>query len=68
MYSDRRGQGRSQRLTIIRKVDGDLEALKNDLALAFPRTPSIVNPHARQVILKGYLQREVMLFLRDRGF
>jgi len=35
---------------------------------AWPGTKSLVNPHARQVILKNDLSREVKLFLADRGF
>jgi len=68
VYLDRRGSGRQQILTIIRRIDGDLEALRKDLANAFPNTKSLVNHHAKQVILKGHLEREIKLYLRDRGF
>ncbi|KAK4703287.1 large subunit ribosomal protein L49, partial [Phenoliferia sp. Uapishka_3] len=67
VYVDVKSGG--QRLsTIVRKIDGDVEALRRDLAEAMPSVQAYTKPAARQVILRGDWSKETKEWLGDRGF
>ncbi|SCV67264.1 BQ2448_5910 [Microbotryum intermedium] len=60
--------GGSKRLTLIRKIDGDLEALKRDLSQYLVGISNYVKPHARQVVVKGDYVRQTKEWLAAMGF
>lgn len=57
-------------LTRVRKIDGNVEALRDELTAALRLEPkqAVVNPLTRQVVLKGHRKPEVERFLRERMF
>ncbi|POW03900.1 hypothetical protein PSHT_07843 [Puccinia striiformis] len=57
-----------QVLTCIRKIDGDLYKLKEDLILDFPGSQPVLKLNIGQVICRGQIVKEVKLWLQDRGF
>ncbi|SCZ96064.1 BZ3500_MvSof-1268-A1-R1_Chr8-1g09980 [Microbotryum saponariae] len=60
--------GGSKRLTLIRKVDGNLEALRQDLSQYLVGVPNYIKPHARQVVVKGDYVRQTKEWLAAMGF
>ena len=63
--------GGTQHLTIIRRIEGDAEALKNEVLELFPEAPknfARVNPVNNQVILKGIHMNEIKQWLVEKGF
>ncbi|KAL8278037.1 hypothetical protein RQP46_009497 [Phenoliferia psychrophenolica] len=67
VYMDVKSGG--QRLTtIVRKVDGDLNALRRDLTEAMPNIQVYTKPAARQVVLRGDWVQETKEWLGERGF
>ncbi|KAI9499230.1 mitochondrial ribosomal protein subunit Img2 [Zychaea mexicana] len=70
VYTDFKNGG-TQQLTIIRRVEGDAEALKNEIVELFPEAPknfARVNPVNNQVILKGVHMNEIKQWLVEKGF
>lgn len=57
-------------LTRIRKIDGNVEALRDELTgvLGLEAKQAVVNQLTRQVVLKGHRKPEVERFLRERMF
>ena len=63
--------GGTKHLTIIRRIEGDAEALKNDVLALFPEAPkdfARVNAINNQVILKGIHMNEIKEWLISKGF
>lgn len=73
MYTDYK-RGGNLELTIVRKVDGDLEALREGLRGVLVRVVGLdpgrvmINGLARQVVVKGLVKGVVERFLRERRF
>ncbi|GAA5861880.1 hypothetical protein JCM1840_006862 [Sporobolomyces johnsonii] len=68
VYADIRNGG-SRYLTVVRKVQGDLDALHRDLKSSLSgATISHLKPHCQQIVLKGDWVRETKAFLASRGF
>ncbi|KAI8140347.1 mitochondrial ribosomal protein subunit Img2 [Fennellomyces sp. T-0311] len=70
VYTDFKNGG-TQQLTIIRRIEGDAEALKNEILTLFPDAPknfARVNPVNNQVILKGIHMNEIKEWLISKGF
>ena len=68
VYSDYKHQ-RARKLTIIRRVYGDMDAFRRDLQAEFPNVKIVKCPVDQQkLVLKGHLVQEVKLFLTDLGF
>ncbi|KNZ63794.1 hypothetical protein VP01_10g3 [Puccinia sorghi] len=60
--------GLGQIWTLIKKIDGDLLKLKEDLILDFPQSRPIIKPKVKHVLCRGQIVKEVKLWLQDRGF
>ncbi|KAH9812282.1 hypothetical protein DFH28DRAFT_408325 [Melampsora americana] len=58
----------SQVWTLVKRVDGDIEKLKEHIILDFPESRPIVKPRIRQIIMRGKFTKELKLWLQDRGF
>jgi len=70
VYTDLKN-GRTRRLTIIRKVEGDVNALVSNLKEDFPKVPKDVfvsKPFLQQVVIKGHVRDEIMIWLAQKGF
>jgi large subunit ribosomal protein L49 len=69
VYTDYRN-GRTRRLTIIRKVDGDAQQLRADLIkeLEIPQEHVTVNKLNGHVTVKGIVARDVTEWLSGKGF
>ncbi|EMD00075.1 hypothetical protein BAUCODRAFT_21735 [Baudoinia panamericana UAMH 10762] len=65
-----RKRGGNMKLTRVKKVDGKVESLRDELraALGLGEKEAVVNPVTRHVMLKGHLKTEVDKFLRERMF
>lgn len=57
-------------LTRVKKIDGSVEALRDELktALGLDAKEVVVNGLTRHVMLKGHRRPEVEKFLRERMF
>jgi len=63
--------GLTRKLTIIRKVEGDVDALVSHLKKDFPQVPGDVfvsKPYLQQVVIKGFVRDEIMIWLAQKGF
>jgi len=70
VYTDIRN-GLTRKLTIIRKVEGDVDALVSLLKKDFPQVPDnvyISKPYLQQVVIKGFVRDEIMIWLAQKGF
>lgn len=68
VYNDIRN-GRTRRLTIIRRIYGDIQALAAALRVEFPDIRKMeVRPVQQKIVIKGDMVQEVKLFLTDLGF
>ncbi|GAA6048055.1 hypothetical protein JCM3770_000169 [Rhodotorula araucariae] len=67
VYSEFKNGG-SRVLTIVRKAEGDIEALRTDLTAFLSSVPSLSKPAQGQVILRGDWVREVKEWLAAKGF
>jgi len=70
VYTDIRN-GLTRKLTIIRKVEGDVDALVSHLKKDFPKVPDSVfvsKPYLQQVVIKGFVRDEIMIWLAQMGF
>ncbi|GAB5585220.1 54S ribosomal protein img2 [Umbelopsis nana] len=62
--------GGTRSLTIIRRVQGDAEALRQEVAALFPDTSKnfvTVNPINNQVIIKGAYVNDIKQWLAQKG-
>lgn len=63
--------GGTRSLTIIRRVQGDAEVLRQEVASLFPDTPKnfvTVNPINNQVVIKGSYVNDIKQWLAQKGF
>lgn len=73
VYSDFK-RGGNLKLTLVRKVSGEVEALRDALRaelaarVGLERDRVVVNERTRQVVIKGQVRNQVMQFLRERRF
>ncbi|BGP13069.1 hypothetical protein JCM10213_000927 [Rhodosporidiobolus nylandii] len=68
VYSDIRNAG-TKVLTIIRKAEGDVEALRRDLSsFLTPAAQTYIKPQGRQIVVKGDWVRETKEWLAAKGF
>ncbi|KAM0747217.1 hypothetical protein T439DRAFT_383366 [Meredithblackwellia eburnea MCA 4105] len=65
VYLDLKSGG-SRQETLIRKIDGDLDALKRDLEKAFPLSDPFTKPQSRQVVLRGDWVTQVKEWLETK--
>ncbi|KAK3054822.1 54S ribosomal protein img2, mitochondrial [Extremus antarcticus] len=67
-------RGGNLKLTLVRKVDGKVEALRDELrttlgtSVGLDQDRVVVNGVTRQVVIKGHYKMEVERFLRERRF
>ncbi|KAJ5341421.1 Mitochondrial large ribosomal subunit L49 [Penicillium brevicompactum] len=75
VYVDTKAGGNKQ-LTKVQKTEGDLDALRNDLAVALnvsdvrgkPNPDVTLNRLTGHIIVKGWRKPEIVEFLKERGF
>lgn len=69
MYTDRK-RGGNLHQTIVRKIDGRREVLRDELrmALGLEDKNCIINGLNGHIIVKGHLKKEIVNFLRERRF
>ncbi|XP_034261685.1 large ribosomal subunit protein mL49 [Pantherophis guttatus] len=72
VYKDTSHHG-TRKLTIIRKIEGDIWALENDVKAFLTelsgRTPATqVNENTCSICVKGYFEEELKTWLMDKGF
>jgi large subunit ribosomal protein L49 len=69
IYEDAK-RGGNLFLTYVKKVDGDLTALRDVLRekLSLDEKHVIINARTRHVIIKGHYKQEVIQYLRERRF
>ncbi|KAJ1837489.1 mitochondrial 54S ribosomal protein img2, partial [Coemansia sp. RSA 2703] len=68
VYRDTKNGG-TRKLTIVRRVEGDLEALRSDLAQALGENSHIVvRKISQQLVIKGDCTRGVREWLTKKGF
>ncbi|PNS21424.1 hypothetical protein CAC42_1203 [Sphaceloma murrayae] len=62
--------GGNKKLTRIRKIDGNLEALRNEVQeyLQLKKEDCVINPLTQQVIVKGHVKPQLESFLQARKF
>ncbi|KXL47218.1 hypothetical protein M433DRAFT_152944 [Acidomyces richmondensis BFW] len=65
-----RKRGGNLKLTLVRKIDGRPEALRDELrqTLGLQEDQAMVNPVTKHVVLKGHFKNAVVKFLRERMF
>lgn len=69
VYTDRK-RGGNLHQTIVRKVDGRREVLRDELrgALGLEDKHCIVNGLNGHIIVRGHVKKEIVMFLRERRF
>ncbi|ORZ25505.1 ribosomal protein L49/IMG2 [Absidia repens] len=70
VYSEIKNGG-TQQLTIIRRIQGDVEALKTELTTLFPDAPKNhikINPTNNHIVIKGLYVNELKQWLANKGF
>lgn len=68
VYSDTKSGG-TRKLTIIRRIYGDIDELGKMIEKEFPDTRKIdIKPEQQKIVLKGHLVDEIKLFLTNIGF
>ncbi|KAI9204106.1 mitochondrial large subunit ribosomal protein-domain-containing protein [Polychytrium aggregatum] len=67
VYSDFRNN-RSRHLTLIRRIEGDIERLAKDLEQIIPPQNIVVNPLTHSIRLKGNYVNQIRDWLTARGF
>ncbi|RUS23019.1 mitochondrial large subunit ribosomal protein-domain-containing protein [Endogone sp. FLAS-F59071] len=70
VYTDIRN-GRTRRLTIIRRIEGNVDKLRQDLLELFPDKashPITINRTNNHIVIKGFRQHEVAMWLAKKGF
>lgn len=70
VYNERKGQGRTQLRTIVSKIDGNVEKLRNELRgrLALPDSDVVINPVNKHIHIKGHHKKIVQHHLWERRF
>ncbi|ORY04815.1 hypothetical protein K493DRAFT_296788 [Basidiobolus meristosporus CBS 931.73] len=67
VYSDIKNGG-TRFLTIVRRVEGDLDKLRQDLSTVAPSEYITINRRTSQIVVKGNYVREVRKWLTEKGF
>ncbi|ROV91892.1 hypothetical protein VMCG_09199 [Cytospora schulzeri] len=69
VYNDTRSGG-SRKETVIKKIVGDIHALKNEIIteLGFPKDTVKINPVTGHIKIKGFHEDKVQKWLLARGF
>ncbi|CAJ0637485.1 11909_t:CDS:2 [Entrophospora sp. SA101] len=67
IYSDIRN-GRTRILTVLRRIEGDTEALHKELQKLFPNTLVTINDNTGHIIIKGDYRHELNDWLTKKGF
>ncbi|KAG0168292.1 hypothetical protein DFQ28_009253 [Apophysomyces sp. BC1034] len=70
VYTDIKNGG-TERVTIIRRINGDANILKDELFTLFPEAPAThirVNGRNNQVIIKGIFVNEIKEWLIQKGY
>ncbi|KAJ2612372.1 mitochondrial large ribosomal subunit [Coemansia sp. RSA 1365] len=60
--------GRTRKLTILRRIDGDLGALRADISKALDEESVVVKAISRQLVIKGDRSTELRKWLTEKGF
>jgi large subunit ribosomal protein L49 len=63
--------GGTRSLTIIRRVEGDAEALRQEIAALFPESAKnfvTVNPTNKHIVIKGSYVNDIKQWLAQKGF
>ncbi|KAE8445621.1 hypothetical protein EG329_013255 [Mollisiaceae sp. DMI_Dod_QoI] len=62
-------RGGNMKLTKLRKIEGDVNALRKDLqvALGMDERDVVINQLTRHIIVKGHKTKEIEAFLTERG-
>lgn len=67
VYSDYKN-GQTRVLTVVRRVQGDANALMKDLNADFPEAAININAKTQHVVIKGHFVNEVKEWLISKGF
>ncbi|KAJ2797780.1 54S ribosomal protein img2, mitochondrial [Coemansia guatemalensis] len=67
VYIDVRN-GRTRKLTILRRIDGDLGALRADISKALDEESVVLKAISRQLVIKGDRSTELRKWLTEKGF
>ncbi|KAJ2084217.1 mitochondrial large ribosomal subunit [Coemansia sp. RSA 988] len=67
VYTDIRN-GRTRKLTILRRIDGDLGALRTDISNALDEESVVLKTISRQLVIKGDRSTELRKWLTEKGF
>ncbi|PIA16568.1 hypothetical protein COEREDRAFT_81224 [Coemansia reversa NRRL 1564] len=60
--------GRTRKLTILRRIDGDLDALRTEISKALDEESVMVKAISRQLVIKGDRSTELRKWLTEKGF
>eukprot|EP00158_Paraphelidium_tribonemae_P006061 Partr_v1_DN27649_c1_g1_i2_m64959 len=67
VYTEYRN-GRSRILTVVRRVEGDIESLKNDISLFVPLEIIEIKQPQNHIVIKGNVQRPLRYWMNACGF
>ncbi|KAJ2756081.1 mitochondrial 54S ribosomal protein img2 [Coemansia aciculifera] len=67
VYTDIKN-GKTRKLTIVRRVEGDLEALRADMSKALSDSSIQIKKASQQLVIKGERSDEVRAWLTRSGF
>ncbi|KAJ1960697.1 mitochondrial 54S ribosomal protein img2 [Dipsacomyces acuminosporus] len=67
VYTDIKNGG-TRKLTLVRRIEGDIEALRSDLVQALEDSTIQINGVSRQLVIKGDRVKEVRAWLTKKGF
>jgi large subunit ribosomal protein L49 len=67
VYSDFKNGG-TRLLTVVRRVQGDANALMKDLNTDFPEAVISINAKTQHVVIKGHHVNEIKEWLISKGF
>lgn len=67
VYIDIRN-GKTRKLTVVRRIEGDLEALRTDLSQIMDSSFIQIKKLSQQIVVKGDRQEEIRKWLAQRGF
>ncbi|KAJ1887051.1 mitochondrial 54S ribosomal protein img2 [Coemansia sp. RSA 2337] len=67
VYTDVKN-GKTRKLTIVRRIEGDLEALRSDMSKALSDSTIQIKKASQQLVIKGERSDEVRAWLTRSGF
>lgn len=70
IYNERKREGGSQLRTVVKKIDGNVETLRNELcvSLGLPTGDVVINPVTRHIQIKGHHKKAIQHYLWERRF